>query len=57
MKNQIIICTKTNNVFKTIEGKKATLKKYFTYNGESYLKGIWENTNEVFELPCYFFIN
>jgi len=52
-----IICTKTNSFFQTVQGRKATLKREFFYNGESYLKGIWEDTNEKFELPSYFFNN
>ena len=52
---KIIICTKTNNFFGTLEGRKAILKRSFFYNGESYFKGIWQNTNEKFEAPSFFF--
>jgi hypothetical protein len=56
MKNQTVItCTKTNSIFETLEGRKAILKRSFFYNGESYVKGIWEDTNEKFEAPSYFF--
>lgn len=54
---QVIICTKTNNFFGTLQGRKATLKRSFFYNGESYFKGIWEDTNETFEAPSFFFEN
>jgi hypothetical protein len=55
---QVIICTKTNNFFGTLQGRKATLKRSFFYNGESYFKGIFIKIQmKQFEAPSFFFEN
>jgi len=56
MKNlQLITCSKTSTIFGTLEGRVAILKRNFFYNGESYIKAMWQDSKEFFEVPSYFF--
>lgn len=54
-KQKLITCSKTSTIFGTLEGRIAILKRNFFYNGESYIKAMWQDSNEVFEAPSYFF--
>ena len=49
MKNlQLITCSKTSTIFGTLEGRVAILKRNFFYNGESYIKAMWQDSKEFF---------
>ncbi len=41
--------------YKLTEGRKATIKKDFFYNGEGYYKGTWDDDGTKFECPSIFF--
>jgi len=41
--------------YKLTEGRKATIKKDFFYNGEGYYSGTWDDDGTKFECPSIFF--
>jgi hypothetical protein len=41
--------------YKLTEGRKATIKRDFFYNGEGYYSGTWDDDGTKFECPSIFF--
>lgn len=54
-KQEIYICTTDLEEMGLTKNRKAIKIKFTTYNGETQLKGKWEDNNESFELPSHFF--
>jgi hypothetical protein len=52
---KIATMCKTSDYWKTTEGVKVIVKKYYWFNGEVHLIGVRLDNNEIVDLPDMFF--